>query len=70
MTGNTQPQTGPDRPEVVTDEHLIYLDGLRESGAINMFGASEYIERRFDVSNADARNILVYWMNTYGRDTR
>ena len=70
MTGNTQPQTGPERPEFVTEEHLTFLDDLRESGAVNMFGASGPIERKFGVSNANARNILMYWMKTYGRDTR
>jgi len=30
------------RPEVVTDDMLIYLDELRESGCTNMFGARPF----------------------------
>ena len=44
------------RSEIVTDEHLKYLDGLRESGVTNMFGAGEYVE-------AEA----AFWTNT-GQD--
>ena len=53
------------RPSLITDEHLEYLDDLRESGITNMFGASVYIEDEFDVSRADARLILSYWMKTF-----
>ena len=28
-------------------EHLEYLDGLRESGQINMFGAAQYLVDEF-----------------------
>jgi len=35
--------TTTERPEIVTDEHLDYLDELRESGVTNMFGAGAYL---------------------------
>ncbi len=54
-----------DRPEVVTEDHLEYLDMLRESGATNMFGAGAYLERDMDLSKSDARAVLAYWMETY-----
>ena len=28
-----------EKPEYLTEEHLLYLDQLRESGVTNMFGA-------------------------------
>lgn len=34
------------RPEIVTEEHLKFLDRLRESGATNMYGASPYLVRK------------------------
>ena len=68
MIGNTQLQTGPERPEFVKNEHLAFLDGLRDSGSINMFGATSVIEDAFDVPYTDARGILVYWMKTFGKD--
>ena len=53
------------RPKIVKKDHLLYLDLLRESGVTNMFGAGEYLERDFDMSEKDAREILVYWMKTF-----
>jgi hypothetical protein len=54
------------KPEIVTEEHLIFLDELRESGVTNMYGAGIYIERNFAVSRQHARAILGYWMETFG----
>jgi hypothetical protein len=51
-----------ERSEIVTDEHLAYLDDLRDSGATNMFGAAEYVKDAFGVSRSDAKTILRYWM--------
>ena len=60
----------PQRPEIVTDEHLEYLDDLRESGETNTFGASEYIEYWFDNSKNEARIIAKYWMKSFGDKNR
>ena len=54
-----------ERPDIVTEKHLEYLDGLRESGVTNMFGAGTYIEKAFGVSSGEARCILKYWMQTF-----
>ena len=54
-----------EKPEIVTDEHLEYLDALRESGIINMCGAWEYIENLFMLSRKEAKEILVYWRKTF-----
>ena len=53
------------RPEGITDEHLAFLDGLRESGVTNMYGAGRYVEEHFDVDRATADAILGYWMKTF-----
>ena len=45
------------------NEIFLYLDDLRESGAINMFGATPYIVSLFDLSKKDARNVLSDWMS-------
>jgi hypothetical protein len=55
-----------ERPEYVTDEHLEYLDDLRESGATNMFGAAPYLADAFEIDKKQAREILSYWMKTFG----
>jgi len=53
------------RPDFVTDDHLEYLDALRESGATNMFGATPYVESTFGMSRKEAMAVLMYWMNTF-----
>ena len=55
------------KPEIVTDEHLDYLDDLRESGVTNMFGATPYVQKRFGLERKDASEILGYWMDTFPR---
>jgi len=47
------------------NEYYEYLDALRNSGAVNMFGAGAYLEDRFDLSKSKARSILIAWMEQY-----
>ena len=54
------------RPECVEDEHLEYLDELRESGEVNMFGARSYLMDEFWLAKKEAGEILKYWMGTFG----
>lgn len=57
--------TKPDCSAEKLEDYLLYLDGLRDSGITNMFGAAEYLEEEFDVSRKEARNVLFYWMDTF-----
>jgi DNA repair photolyase len=55
-------------PDAPTKEEVFeYLDGLRESGVTNMFGASPYIQEEFGLNKADARGLLMEWMNTFSQ---
>lgn len=61
-----------ERPKIVTNEHLEYLNNLfkqlcilRESGVTNMYGAGEYIEREFSTNRKDSSIILTYWMKSF-----
>ena len=55
------------RPDFVTDEHLEYLDDLRESGETNMFGAGSWLEIEFPgLDRRTCGAILSYWMATFG----
>jgi len=39
---------------------------LCESGAVNMFGAAPYLQEAFrELDEAQARQALVHWMNTF-----
>lgn len=55
-----------DKPEIVLDEYLEYLDDLGESGVTNMFGAAPYLGDNFNLPQRDARSILSYWMKSFG----
>jgi hypothetical protein len=63
----------------VTQEHLEFLDDLRESGDTNMYGAGPYLDAEFPDLNDGrpshhssdmARKILVYWMESFGKADR
>lgn len=55
------------KPEFVTNEHLEFLDDLRESGETNMFGARPYLMDEFpDLDQDKAKQVLGYWMHTFG----
>lgn len=55
-----------DKPEYVMEEHLEYLDRLRETGVTNMFGATPFIQVQFpELSQREAKQVLVYWMKTF-----
>lgn len=53
------------KPDFVTDEHLLFLDELRESDITNMYGAGQYLENEFGVDAKKAREILSYWMSSF-----
>lgn len=47
-------------------KYYEYLDGLRESGVTNMFGAAPYLLNQFhELDKALARKVLADWMETF-----
>jgi hypothetical protein len=54
-----------EKPEGLTEDHLYYLDLLRETGATNMFGARPYLMEEFDIDGDTAAKILTYWMRIF-----
>jgi len=53
------------RPDFVEEEHLQYLDELRTSDVVNMWGADLYLKDAFGIDQKRASAILAYWMNTF-----
>lgn len=47
--------------------YFSWLDALRESGKMNMFGAAPYLAREFGLSGNEARAILAQWMQTFAQ---
>jgi len=53
------------KENVSDQEYYSYLNDLRDSGATNMFGAGEYLERDFNLEKREAREILARWMSDF-----
>jgi len=65
-TNTTAPAIIDTNGEAVNaDEVCDFLDGVRDSGIINMFGAAPYVQEAFLVSARDARTLHGYWMDTF-----
>ena len=47
------------------DTMFTYLEGLRQSGVTNMFGAGPYLEREFGLNRNEAKEVLLNWMKSY-----
>ena len=47
------------------NEYYGYLNALRDSGVVNMFGAGPYLQEQFGLSRSEARTILIAWMKQY-----
>lgn len=55
-------------PAALSEAHLEYLDDLRESGEVNMFGARPYLMREFPyLSGDEALAICVHWARTFSQ---
>jgi hypothetical protein len=53
---------------VVSEKELMfeYLDDLRESGEVNMFGSGAYLQSEFGLSRHEAKVVVMEWMKTFG----
>ena len=49
------------------EEVDLFLDELRETGAVNMFGAAPYVAAAFGVTRWEARSLVVNWIETFGK---
>jgi hypothetical protein len=47
------------------EKYFIFLDNVRETGKINMFGAAPYLQKAFQLNKYDAKDILLEWMDTF-----
>jgi hypothetical protein len=47
------------------EKYFIFLDNIRETGKINMFGAAPYLQEAFQLNRYDAKDILLEWINTF-----
>lgn len=58
------------RPDNIEEEHLEFLDELRESGKTNMYGAGTYLQDVYCMTRSESHAVLKYWMKTFGDEHR
>ena len=46
-------------------DYKEFLDGLRESGKVNMFGASPYLAEMFGLDKSEAQSVVAQWMESF-----
>lgn len=55
-----------ERPCFVQNQHLVFLDDLREYGITNMYEACPYIMKEYPkLTEQEASSVLSYWMKTF-----
>ncbi len=47
------------------EDIFAFLDNIRESGSINMFGAALVLQEVFGLDRREAKDILLEWMDTF-----
>lgn len=52
----------------IEKDTLEFLNGLRDSGVTNMYGATDYIIDEFDVSRKEAAQMLSLWMKNFNKE--
>ena len=51
------------------EEYFDFLIDLRDSGAINMFGAAPCLSAEFGLDKREAQQVLLAWMESFDSDT-
>lgn len=47
------------------ETYFFFLNRLRDSGSVNMFGAAVVLQEVFDVDRKEAQRILLEWMKQF-----
>lgn len=51
-------------------EYFETLDSLRDSGAINMFGAPQWLQENFDLDRNTAKAVFIAWTESFSNRDR
>lgn len=44
---------------------MVFLNKLRLSGKVNMFGAASYLQRSFHLNKEQSKDVLIHWMHNF-----
>lgn len=50
------------------NKYWLYLEQLRKSGVVNMYGSAPYLMDTFDLTQKEAVSIVSDWMDKYNPD--
>lgn len=53
---------------MTTNRVWLYLEELRRSGEVNMYGAVPYLQEEFCMTEKEAKKELLNWMKNYNRE--
>lgn len=57
------------RTTTTTEQEVLeFLNTLRNSGAINMYGARPYIVENFGLSRKESDKLLTLWMDNFNEE--
>lgn len=51
------------------DVYFAFLDSLRESGSINMFGAPKVIQEVFGLSRTESIDVFTAWAENFSKES-
>ncbi len=64
--GHYEERSVLEKPSFIKKEHLILLNALEESAALNMFISVPYLlENDPELSADQAQQVLIYWLKSY-----
>lgn len=52
-------------PDLDHEQVRQYLNDLRHSGRVNMFGAAPWLEKEFGCTRQESKALLIGWMESY-----
>jgi hypothetical protein len=55
--------------EFTRENVFLFLEAVRETGSINMFGAAPYIQEEFNCTRKEAKDLLLDWMQNRSSDS-
>ncbi len=53
--------------EITQEQADKFLNWLRESGKTNMFGATPYLQKQFNITRYQAMTHLTHWMENFNK---
>ena len=47
--------------------YFAYLEDLRDSGEVNMWASSQFLEKEFGLSRRESKDVFLAWIRTFNK---